>query len=713
MNALIREDVRPPLDGCRLHRRAHRRRRRAAGERWSRGPPRSRRRRVRCAGPRTCGAAAGSSAPRDRVAVHRPAGLLPVPQATAASCQVNNLHLLRGMLGRPGLRDPADERPAHRAEQPGVRRRRRPAGLPQLGEPATTSHELAELWNVDADGHPALGAADPCDADLPVRRAGLHRVAVDLRHQPRRVHAGTCPDPATSSPRPELFLVVQDLYLTETAQYADVVLPAAGWGEKTGTFTNASRTVHLSDRLSIRPARPAATWTSFWTTPAGWDSRHRDGTPLLPWSGTRGRVRAWKDCTPRPALRLHRASATGGCAAAAESPGPAMRTTRTAGPAIRGRAFPTDPDYCESYGHDLLTGATVGEQAYRARARRPGRPQGRGLPSPARGTRRRIPVPATPPAAPLTTSTPAPRPAGPAAHGAAPEPWVELSAPDDADRLGIAEGDMVRVTVPARPDRGPGPDRRDPAGTVFAPFHYGYWDTGGSPGAAPDSRQRTDPDRMGPRVQATDVQERRRERAEDRRRRRAGARADHHSVPARHHVRRRGPGHRPAADGARPRDHPPDTGAPFREQRNAGRSAAMNFPSTWACSAKPNRPWPNPSGRSPKATATSRTFACCAGPWPTNATPTGTCSQPVVQRYGEVTPTTNPSGFTPTACPTRSGPVGLLRDLQDLYLLASLVDITWTLVIQAGRPAGYGAARRRAAVRPARPPCRRSGCGPG
>lgn len=33
----------------------------------------------------------------------------------------------------------------------------------------------------------------------------------------------------------------------------------------------------------------------------------------------------------------------------------------------------------------------------------------------------------------------------------------------------------------------------------------------------------------------------------------------------------------------------------------------------------------------------------------------------------------------------RDGPLGLLRDLQDLYQLVSLVDITWTLVAQAGR----------------------------
>lgn len=58
--------------------------------------------------------------------------------------------------------------------------------------------------------------------------------------------------------------------------------------------------------------------------------------------------------------------------------------------------------------------------------------------------------------------------------------------------------------------------------------------------------------------------------------------------------------------------------------------------------------------------------------------------QPVVDRYGEVTGDDEPErlhadGLTET----RSGAVGLLRDLQDLYLLANLVDITWTMIKQA------------------------------
>jgi predicted molibdopterin-dependent oxidoreductase YjgC len=48
------------------------------------------------------------------------------------------------------------------------------------------------------------------------------------------------------------FLVVQDLFLSETAQYADVVLPAASFAEKDGTFTNTERRVQRV-RKAINP----------------------------------------------------------------------------------------------------------------------------------------------------------------------------------------------------------------------------------------------------------------------------------------------------------------------------------------------------------------------------------------------------------------------------------------------------------------------------
>jgi formate dehydrogenase major subunit len=46
-------------------------------------------------------------------------------------------------------------------------------------------------------------------------------------------------------------LVVQDIFLTETANYADVILPSTAWPEKTGTVTNTNRQVQMG-----RPAVP-------------------------------------------------------------------------------------------------------------------------------------------------------------------------------------------------------------------------------------------------------------------------------------------------------------------------------------------------------------------------------------------------------------------------------------------------------------------------
>jgi anaerobic selenocysteine-containing dehydrogenase len=52
------------------------------------------------------------------------------------------------------------------------------------------------------------------------------------------------------------FLVVQDMYhTTETAQRADLVLPAAGWGEKEGTFINSERRFGLVKKIARTPGQ--------------------------------------------------------------------------------------------------------------------------------------------------------------------------------------------------------------------------------------------------------------------------------------------------------------------------------------------------------------------------------------------------------------------------------------------------------------------------
>jgi len=49
------------------------------------------------------------------------------------------------------------------------------------------------------------------------------------------------------------FLAVQDLFLTETARYADVVLPGASFAEKTGTYVNTERRIQLAEKAVDPP----------------------------------------------------------------------------------------------------------------------------------------------------------------------------------------------------------------------------------------------------------------------------------------------------------------------------------------------------------------------------------------------------------------------------------------------------------------------------
>jgi hypothetical protein len=61
---------------------------------------------------------------------------------------------------------------------------------------------------------------------------------------------------------------------------------------------------------------------------------------------------------------------------------------------------------------------------------------------------------------------------------------------------------------------------------------------------------------------------------------------------------------------------------------------------------------------------------------------------PLVERYGE-DPQREPERLHAEGLSsTRSGGLGLLRDLHDLYLLANYLDIAWTIVGQAGQGAG-------------------------
>lgn len=69
------------------------------------------------------------------------------------------------------------------------------------------------------------------------------------------------------------FVVVQDIFLSETAKFADVVLPGASFAEKDGTFSNTERRVQRV-RKAVSPlvkpvpiGRSYATWRPAWDIP--------------------------------------------------------------------------------------------------------------------------------------------------------------------------------------------------------------------------------------------------------------------------------------------------------------------------------------------------------------------------------------------------------------------------------------------------------------
>jgi anaerobic selenocysteine-containing dehydrogenase len=147
-------------------------------------------------------------------------------QATAAACQVNNLHLLRGMLGRPGagLYQMNGQPSAQNTRETGA-----DGDLPGFRNWDNEEHirELAELWNVDPATIPHW--APPSHAMQIWRYAELG--SIELLWISATNPAVSLPELArirSILAKDELFVVVQDLYMTETAMLADVVLPGAG-----------------------------------------------------------------------------------------------------------------------------------------------------------------------------------------------------------------------------------------------------------------------------------------------------------------------------------------------------------------------------------------------------------------------------------------------------------------------------------------------------
>jgi anaerobic selenocysteine-containing dehydrogenase len=396
-------------------------------------------------------------------------------QATAAAVQVNNINLVRGMLGKPGcgILQMNGQPTAQNTREAGA-----DGDLPGFRNWSNDTHveDLARVWNVDPMDIPHY--APPTHVMQMMRYAEEGSI---------RFLWVTGTNPAVSLPeldrirgvltQERLFLVVQDIFLSETAQLADVVLPAATWGEKTGTFTNADRTVHLSEKAVEPPGDARADLDILIDFAHRLGLEDKDGAPLVKWSDAEGALEGWKECSrgrPCDYSGLTYDKLRGGSGiqwpCTEENPDGTERIY------VDGQ-FWAQPDYCESYGRDMVTGAPADADEYRAL-----NPAGRAVLKAAEY----LPPHELPsvdyPFQLITgrtlyhfhTRTKTGR--APQLNSAAPEVWVEMAVSDAADR-GFDEGDLIEISTPRGRVRARLRISGIRPGVAFLPFHYGYWDT--------------------------------------------------------------------------------------------------------------------------------------------------------------------------------------------------------------------------------------------
>ncbi|MCV7028583.1 molybdopterin oxidoreductase family protein [Mycobacterium sherrisii] len=401
-------------------------------------------------------------------------------QATAAAVQVNNIHLLRGMLGKPGcgVLQMNGQPTAENTRECGA-----DGDLAGFRNWANDDHiaDLAKLWNIEPRQIPHY--APPTHAMQMFRYAEEGSL---------RMLWVTATNPAVSLPelarireilaQQRLFLIVQDIFMTETAELADVVLPAAAWGEKTGTFTNADRTVHLSEKAVEPPGSARSDLDIFLDYARRMDFRDKDGQPFPPWTDPESTFEAWKKCSAgRPCdytgLSYAKLRGRNGIQWPCNDEHPDGTERLYAD----GR-FWSAPDYCEAYGKDLITGAPLEPTEYRAM-----NPYAKAIIKAAQYIPAHEPPTQDHPYALITgrtvyhfhTRTKTAR--AQQLQQSAPDVWAEISEVD-ARRLGVADGECVTISTPRGSVTCPARIGGMRPGVIFLPFHYGYWDTGSGTG---------------------------------------------------------------------------------------------------------------------------------------------------------------------------------------------------------------------------------------
>jgi formate dehydrogenase alpha subunit len=174
---------------------------------------------------------------------------------TANALSLINLALLTGHIGREGngLNPLRGQNNVQGASDSGAMPWHFPGYQPVDDEPAAQKFETG--WHIEPGGLNRVRGLTTTEILGDVRPGGVRSLYImgenPMMSEPNLNHTRTQMEQLE-------FLVAQDLFLNESASFADVFLPATSWAEKDGTFTNTDRRVQRV-RQAIRPrglARP-------------------------------------------------------------------------------------------------------------------------------------------------------------------------------------------------------------------------------------------------------------------------------------------------------------------------------------------------------------------------------------------------------------------------------------------------------------------------
>jgi len=196
-----------------------------------------------------------------------------------------NLHLATGQIGRPGAG------PFSLTGQPNAMGGREVGGLANLlsahRDMANPEHraEVAALWGVpDVPSQPGKTVVEMFEA---LRAGSIKAIWI------------ACTNPAQSLPdlklvrealeKAELVVVQEAFANTDTVAFADVLLPAATWGEKDGTVTNSERRISRVRAAVPPPGEARADWEIAvdFARRLGVRLGDRDGFRLFPYLGVK------------------------------------------------------------------------------------------------------------------------------------------------------------------------------------------------------------------------------------------------------------------------------------------------------------------------------------------------------------------------------------------------------------------------------------------